>query len=196
MKKQKYFEQRREIKLQNENIDYILRTSKKAKRTRLVVYCDGRFIVTKPMGLNENIVEKFIIQKANWILSKVKRFRQFRSVPFKNSRENYLKYKDSALELVNERINYFNKIYNFEFNKINIRNQKTRWGSCSRKRNLNFNYKIALLPENFADYIIVHELCHLKEFNHSRNFWNLLAKIIPDYSKIKKQLKDKGLNYY
>lgn len=163
---------------------------------RLVVYCDSSLVVTKPMRLSDNIAEKFIIQKASWILSKLEHFKKFKNIPIKNSRGNYLKYKEEARKLVNERINYFNKIYNFKFNKINIKNQKTRWGSCSKKRNLNFNYKIVLLPENFAGYIIAHELCHLKEFNHSRNFWNLLAETIPDYSKIKKQLKHKGLNYY
>ncbi|TSC95876.1 MAG: putative metal-dependent hydrolase [Parcubacteria group bacterium Athens1014_10] len=196
MKRKDYSEQRREIILCNQNVGYILRTSKKARRMRLVVYCDSSLVVTKPMRLSDNIAEKFIIQKASWILSKLEHFKKFKNIPIKNSRGNYLKYKEEARKLVNERINYFNKIYNFKFNKINIKNQKTRWGSCSKKRNLNFNYKIVLLPENFAGYIIAHELCHLKEFNHSRNFWNLLAETIPDYSKIKKQLKHKGLNYY
>ncbi len=72
-------------------------------------------------------------------------------------------------------------------------NQRTKWGSCSKKGNLNFNYKIALMPEKIADYIVVHELCHLKEFNHSRKFWNLVVKIIPDYLEIKKELKNKSL---
>ena len=84
----------------------------------------------------------------------------------------------------------FNQIYGFQYNKINIRNQKTRWGSCSKKGNLNFNYKIALLPEKYADYIVVHELCHLKEFNHSRSFWNLVARTIPDFRERKKRIKN------
>ena len=93
-----------------------------------------------------------------------------------------------------ERVEYFNKIYNFSFNKILIKNQKTRWGSCSNKGNLNFNYKILFLPEALRDYIIVHELCHLKEFNHSKNFWKLISRAIPDYSEIKNELRKNGLS--
>ena len=112
----------------------------------------------------------------------------------KGSNKDYLKYKEQALILVRNRIEYFNKFYNYKWNNIVIRNQKTRWGSCSKKGNLNFNYKIALLKEEEYDYIIVHELCHLGEFNHSRNFWNLVAITIPNYREIRSNLKNNGLN--
>lgn len=98
-------------------------------------------------------------------------------------------YKEKARTLAEERIRHFNQAYDFKFNRISIKNHKSRWGSCSRKGNLNFNYKIALLPERLADYIIVHELCHLGELNHSRKFWDLVAKTIPDYSKARKELR-------
>ena len=106
--------------------------------------------------------------------------------------KNYLKYKIVALELAQRRLEYFNTFYNLKYNKIVIRNQKTRWGSCSKRGNLNFNYKIALLPEKMADYIIVHELCHLAEFNHSKNFWNLVAMQIPDYKETRDDLHKNG----
>jgi hypothetical protein len=109
--------------------------------------------------------------------------------------QKYLKYKESARALVNERLQYFNQYYGYKWNKIAIRNQKTRWGSCSKAGNLNFNYKIALLPPRAADYIIVHELCHLKEFNHSQNFWNLVSKTIPDFKEVRKQLKNNGFTF-
>ena len=105
---------------------------------------------------------------------------------------NYLKYKDVALSLAKSRLEYFNVIYNFKYNKVVIRNQKTRWGSCSKKGNLNFNYKIALLPPKTADYIIIHELCHIGEFNHSKNFWDLVAKTMPDYKEVRGSLRKKG----
>jgi len=179
----------KKIKLYNRKIKYILKTSKRAKRMRLAVYCDGSFIVTRPMGLSENIVERFIIQKSKWVFSKIDYFKQFDFKVFKDDHKKYLDSKGDALKFVEERISHFNKLYNFRFNKINIKNQKTRWGSCSRKGNLNFNYKILLLSPKVADYIIVHELCHLKEFNHSRKFWNLIAKTIPDYLEIRNELK-------
>jgi predicted metal-dependent hydrolase len=110
----------------------------------------------------------------------------------KRTSKNYLKYKESARGIAISRLEYFNTFYGFKYNRIAIRDQKTRWGSCSKKGNLNFNYKIALIPEKARDYIIVHELCHLGEFNHSRNFWNLVKKTVPDYLEIRRALKKIG----
>jgi predicted metal-dependent hydrolase len=107
----------------------------------------------------------------------------------KGSRVEYLKYKEEARRLVNERLEFFNKIYGLPLNRITIRNTKSRWGSCSKKGNLNFNYKIALLPPALADYLVVHELCHIKEFNHSQKFWDLVALALPNYKKLRKELK-------
>jgi len=103
--------------------------------------------------------------------------------------KEFIENKEKARELINERLKFFNKFYDFNFKKISVKKQNSRWGSCSRKGNLNFNYKILFLPKNIADYIIVHELCHLKEFNHSPRFWALVAKTIPDYKKIRLSLK-------
>ncbi len=107
----------------------------------------------------------------------------------KLSREDYLQNKERFFLVASERVEYFNKTYGFEYNKISIKDQKTRWGSCSRRRNLNFNYKIMFLPDELRDYVIVHELCHLGEFNHSKNFWNLVAQTLPNFKEIKKQFK-------
>jgi len=98
--------------------------------------------------------------------------------------------RETARILIENRISYFNKFYNFEINRIAIKNTKSRWGSCSKKKNLNFNYKIIFLEPQLADYIIVHELCHLGEFNHSKRFCNLIAKTIPDYKNIHQKLKN------
>ncbi len=119
-----------------------------------------------------------------------------RKVRSKKPSAKYLKFKDAAQQLAEEKIEKFNKIYNFKLGKISIKNQKTRWGSCSSKGNINFNYKIALLPERICDYIVVHELCHLGEFNHSRKFWNLVAVAVPDYADIRAQLKRSDLRFY
>ena len=107
--------------------------------------------------------------------------------------KKYKENKEKARALAKERLEYFNAFYGYKWGKIAIRNQKTRWGSCSKKGNLNFNYKIALLPQKYSDYIIVHELCHLGEFNHSKNFWDLVAKTVPDYLVIRKDLRKRQL---
>lgn len=178
-------------------IPYTLKVSKRAKRLRLSIHHDGSFIVTTPKNLHLNTIKQFIIKKSQWILDKLDYFSKFtNSFKIKNTKSDFIKYKETAKKLVEEKISKFNKIYKFKFNKINIKNQKTRWGSCSKKGNLNFNYKIALLPEELAEYIVVHELCHLGEFNHSVKFWNLVAKTIPEYLKIRDELKRSGLRFH
>ncbi len=185
---------KKQIELRKNKVEYTLRVSKRARRMRLAVYCDGSFVVTAPRNISESIIEQFIIQKSQWVIDKLEYFRNVSGqVLAKGTKKDYTEHKDKALALAQKRIEYFNKIYGFEFNKINIKNQKTRWGSCSKKGNLNFNYKIVLIPERLADYIIAHELCHLKEFNHSQKFWNLVAKIIPDYLEMRKELKKHNL---
>ncbi len=112
----------------------------------------------------------------------------------KRSRYEYLKYKEQAREFAHRKVLEYCLIYNLKHNKIAIRNQKTRWGSCSKRGNLNFSYRIALLPEKLAEYIIIHEVCHLGQFNHSKDFWNLVALTVPDYKRLRKELNHTGIN--
>lgn len=177
------------INLQNKKIDYTVRVSKRAKRMRLAVYCDGNFVITIPNGFNETLIEKFIRIKANWVINKIDFFKRLpkKLVPA-NDYSAYIENKDAALKLALERVEHFNTFYDFRYNKITIKRQKTRWGSCSKRGNLNFNYKIVLLPPQIVDYLVVHELCHLKEFNHSNKFWALVEQTIPHYKTLKKTL--------
>lgn len=185
------------IELHKQNIDYTLKVSKRAKRMRLAVYCDGSCVVTIPRALPQTMIEKFLIRKSQWVLDKIDYFRSVKTNTWKvNDKEDFLKHKDQALILAETRVAHFNKFYKYSWNKITIKNQKTRWGSCSKRGNLNFNYKIALLPAHMADYIIVHELCHLGEFNHSRKFWNLVAKAMPNYLEIRNELKKNGMSFF
>ncbi|MFA7653432.1 MAG: M48 family metallopeptidase [Candidatus Magasanikbacteria bacterium] len=104
-------------------------------------------------------------------------------------RRKYLQNRERARALVHAKVEKINKIYQFSFGRISIKNHRSRWGSCSKKGNLNFNYKIIFLPERLAEYIVAHELCHLGEFNHSKNFWNLVSRAFPDYRSIRAQIK-------
>lgn len=178
------------IILCNREIEYQLRRSWRAQRMRMAVYCGGELVVTVPRSFSESLAEKFIREKAEWVVGKIEYFRKFKNKVFLGSnRREYLKNKKVALELARAKVAHFSEIYKLEYNRISIRNQRTRWGSCSKKGNLNFNFKIIQLPERLADYIIAHEICHLKEFNHSRNFWNLVEMAIPDYRNAIKELK-------
>lgn len=181
---------RRKTVLRNREVEYTVKKSARARRLRVAVYCDASVIVTAPIDLGEYKIERFLKEKAGWLLDKLDYFlRLGKTVRIGGGRREYKKYREQAREFVQAKIEKINKIYNFSFGKISIKNHKTRWGSCSKKKNLNFNYKIIFLPEKLAEYIVAHELCHLQEFNHSRRFWNLVSRAVPDYKDVTKQIK-------
>lgn len=103
--------------------------------------------------------------------------------------KHYLQYKVLAKDMIKERLDYWAVLCGVEVKRVAIRNQKTRWGSCSAHGNLNFNYKLLFLPACLSDYIIVHELCHLKELNHGENFWFLVQKQLPNYKDLIQDLR-------
>jgi predicted metal-dependent hydrolase len=174
----------------SQKISYILRRSKKSKRVRLQVHSDGRIVVTSPFRIRRSMVENFISDKIKWIESKINYFNGIKNgVGLTFSRNDYKKHKKRASIFLSERVNFYNKFYKFSFNKICIKNQKTRWGSCSRKGNINLNYKILFLPKELQDYIIVHEICHLKEMNHKDRFWALVSQTFPNHIEIRKKLR-------
>lgn len=102
---------------------------------------------------------------------------------------DYIKNKEKTRSLVLERLEFFNRSYSFYYNRVSIRDQHTRWGSCSKKANLNFNYRLIHLPAHLSDYVIVHELCHLEEMNHAKSFWDLVAKTFPNHRELRRELK-------
>ncbi len=104
--------------------------------------------------------------------------------------KHYLAHKEEARTLILARVIYWNQFYNFEYNRVAIRNQRRCWGSCTSLKNLNFSYKILFLPTHLQDYIIVHELCHLAELNHGKDFWSLVAQQVPEYELHIRELKD------
>lgn len=180
----------RAIQLNHSDVRYTLKVSRRARRMRLTVYCGGAFVVTVPHDLPENKAERFIRQKASWILEKMEYFRHFKVYEFdRDDTDHFEKYKDKALQFIQNRIAHFRKHYSASYTAINIKNQKTRWGSCSKKGTLNFNYKLLFVPQELADYVIVHEMCHLYQFDHSYKFWNLVAQSLPQYRELKKVLQ-------
>ena len=167
-----------------------IKNSARSRSVRLAVHRDGRIVVTKPKRVSQRFVDAFVAGKRQWIEKKLEEFSNMPEVQaLKGTKEEYEKYKEVAREYARQRLEYFNQFYGFKWNTISIKNTSTRWGSCSKQGNLNFSYKIALIAPELSDYIIVHELCHLGELNHSKAFWNLVAKIIPDYKKLRKQIK-------
>lgn len=101
----------------------------------------------------------------------------------------YRQYKEPARTYLLNRVTYWAVVCQVEIKRVAIRDQKRRWGSCSSLGNLNFNYKLFLLPPCLSDYVIVHELCHLRELNHGSRFWALVATYYPAYKVIETELR-------
>ncbi|CBZ02224.1 predicted zinc-dependent protease, DUF45 family [Clostridium botulinum H04402 065] len=113
-----------------------------------------------------------------------------REVIIKDNLEKF--YKEKAVKVLKERTDYYSNILKVAPKNIVIKNQKTLWGSCSSKGNINYNYKIVMAPLKILDYIVVHELCHLVHMNHSKDFWQLVESIIPDFKERRNWLKENG----
>lgn len=171
-------------------IEYSIKESKLAQRMRVAVYADGDVIATKPIKTSPEILRKFIESKKLWIVKKLEQ-RKIQIVPElkENSRIHFLKYKIEARNLVKAKLNKWSKKLGLEYSDFRVKQLKSRWGSCSGKKELSFNYKILFLPEIMQDYIIVHELCHIKEMNHSKKFWTLVENALPNYLSIKEKIR-------
>lgn len=102
---------------------------------------------------------------------------------------HYMKYRLEAAKLISDKLTPWSQKIGVSYNGVSVRNQATRWGSCSARGNLSFNYRILFLPEVLQDYVIVHELCHLRHHNHSANFWGMIAKFLPDSQQLRAELK-------
>ena len=115
-------------------------------------------------------------------------FRIRRRVRRKKPTKHYNTHKETARAFVHAHVALYANEYGFKYNRIAIRNSRRTWGSCSEYGNLNFHYKIIFLPQELAEYLIVHEMCHLRELNHSPQFWAHVEEIIPNYKERKKSL--------
>ena len=180
--------------MQSERIYYELVRSDR-KTCQIQVKSDGRIIVRAPRRMPERHIERFVSEKSDWIEKTLKRLSDAKerldgAEPL--SPEEIKRLSKEALDYIPKRVEYFAPIVGVEYGRITVRNQKTRWGSCSRKKNLNFNCLLMLTNEKVIDYVVVHELCHLKEMNHSPRFWAEVERVMPDYKEHRLWLKRHG----
>ena len=166
----------------------MLKRSDRAKYMRLQVQPGGAVILTAPFRTPTETIERFVHAQKGWIERQVARMRRFKTLPV-SGRRAYLRHREEARDFITERVEYWNKEYGFRFNRIAIKNTKRLWGSCSRKGNLNFSYALLFLPRELADYVVVHELCHLKEHNHGPRFWKQVEKSLPDFAAHRRELR-------
>ena len=184
-----------EIKLQKDNQTMTLRVIRSARKTiGLQVKEDGEVLLRIPNRLSARALQDFLNREESWIWQKAEqmqsRMKQREATGATSvgqlSREELEKIK----EKIGSRVRYYGKIMGVTVGRITIRNQKTRWGSCSSKGNLNFNYQLYYLPEELLDYVVIHELAHRRYMNHSADFWAEVEKYCPDYKIYRKQLNE------
>lgn len=160
----------------------------KRRTVSLQVRCDGSVLVRAPLRTSEKAIDEFVIKHENWIKSKQK-IAKNRHIPEDFSENEVKELKSKLKEIITPILEKYSKIMGVEPIKISINSAKTRFGSCSSKKTLNFSYRLALYPYEAIEYVCVHELAHLKEMNHSKKFWQIVASILPDYKKRKELLK-------
>lgn len=182
------------MKIGEYNVD--VRRSKR-KSAAIKITADMKIVVFVPLYVSDNEIERMVISKSKWIdehMLKVQSTIDERSKLEKITFEQIKELADQAVEYIPKRVKYYAEKENFIYNKITIKNLVSRWGSCSTKGNLNFNCLLMLTPDYVIDYIVVHELCHLREMNHSEKFWAEVEKIMPDYQRAELWLKQNGGN--
>lgn len=150
---------------------------------------DGQVRVRCPRRMPEGEIQAFLREKSGWI-QKHLQSATAREEPFTDQQLQAFAERTGAL--LSSRLPAFARQLGVTYHRVTIRRQRTRWGSCSSQGNLNFNCLLALVPAEVLDYVVVHELCHLKQMNHSPKFWAEVAAILPDYKAPRMWLKEHG----
>ncbi len=173
----------------------IVRSNRKS--IELNICRDGHIRVRVPFSVTDAEIAQVLKEKSSWIEKHRKQMLE-RQQSVREMWGNRLSAQDiqaladQAVKIIPEKVRYFAGKIGVDYGRITIRNQKTRWGSCSGKGNLNFNCLLMLTPDEVQDYVVIHELCHRKEMNHSPKFWAEVAKFMPDYKQKRKWLKENG----
>ena len=167
----------------------------KRKTISVEIGRNAEIVIRAPMRMSQREIERFVNQHWDWI-EKHRRKMEERLLEKerveKLSEEEIRRLTSQAQKDISERVRYYAPMVGVTYGRITIRNQKTRWGSCSPKGNLNFNVALMLVPPEVLDYVVIHELAHRKEMNHSPRFWKVVEETCPEYRKYRLWLKKEG----
>ncbi len=174
-------------------MDYrVIRSNRKT--IAIQVTGDG-VVVRAPYRATKEEIDRLLCKHEDWIRKKLAELEaEQRNQPAVDrlSEEEIRALADRAVKVIPERVKHYAPLVGVTYGRITIRNQKTRWGSCSAKGNLNFNCLLMLAPPDVLDSVVVHELCHRKEMNHSKAFYDEVYRVFPDYDKWNGWLKEHG----
>ena len=172
----------------------LVRSSRKTLAVQ--IRADGTVIARAPLRMPKDRILRFLSEKASWIrmqqgkMQEREKMRQQARIHLDAAQEKEL--RERAKSVLAQRTAYFARQVGVTYGRITVRDQKTRWGSCSQTGNLNFNFRLILAPSEVLDYVVVHELCHRRQMNHSAQFWQEVAQVLPDYRKRKAWLTENG----
>jgi predicted metal-dependent hydrolase len=163
----------------------IIRT---ARKTLAIQVKNGELIVRAPLFTFRTTIEKFVKKHRAWIEKKLQQSKKVSPL----SELEIKKLKKEAKNFIPKRVEELASEHGITYNNIRITSARTRWGSCSSKKNLSFSYRLIQVPYEVIDYVIIHELAHLKHMNHSKKFWSHVEGMMSDYKEKEKWLKKHG----
>lgn len=180
-------------------MEYEIQVIRSGRRSiALEIRPDLTILVRAPYRASNREIQQFVSEKSGWLEKHFAMARRHKEELESRQREETLTMDEvrslakEATRVIPERVRYYAPMVGVDYGRITIRNQRTRWGSCSGKGNLNFNCLLMKTPPEVVDYVVVHELCHRKEMNHSPQFWAEVEKVLPEYKKARKWLKENG----
>lgn len=187
------------IKYQSAVYELTYRIVRSERKTLSVsIQPDCTITVRAPRSVSDSQIRRFLIEKQHWLITKYLEAKQKQeAIPCSDLTDTQRaaltrRYIDAAKEYFPKRVAYFHQFTGGTYSRITIRDQKTRWGSCSSKGTLSFNWRLMLAPPAILDYVVVHELCHLKHMDHSPAFWQAVGEVFPDYASARKWLRKHG----
>ncbi len=162
------------------------------KTMSLEVTADGRVLLRAPLRCSATQIRDFADRHSLWIDRRIREREQYRKIPALSGKE-LRDLQSLGRTVFAERTEYFARQISVTYGRISVRKQRTKWGSCSAQGNLSFNCLLLLAPSDVLDYVVVHELCHRLEMNHSKRFWALVRRMLPDYEESRRYLRENGL---
>ncbi len=166
----------------------------RTKRKTLALYVrqDGRIEVRAPLAASKAYIDGFVKQKQDWILNTRNKIakRQAAKKIIRLTTSEEAQYKKQAKVYFQQKCQHFSGQMGLKPTSVKVNGAKTRWGSCNHRGDVNFTYRLIFAPEELIDYVVVHELAHRKEMNHSADFWAIVEQIMPDYRSRRKKLKE------
>lgn len=162
------------------------------KTVSIHVEPDGSVVVRAPLTTGKTFIDQFVAAKSDWIQKSAEKMRERHEnrKELSLSEEQIKELKTRATAYLSQRSAYFADIMGVSYRGIKVNSANTRWGSCNSKGEINYTYRLILAPRDLVDYVVVHELAHLKEMNHSKKFWSLVSRVLPNYKQLQKQLTD------